>query len=631
MKEVKNLILILRDKKKMVSLKEICIKMNVSNGKAKSIIKEARSQLPENIAQIISKVGNGNGYSLFVYDDNELDSWLKKSSDKRNGFEEKEIRVFILLEKLLNNNRIKSEELMEELFVSRAQLTKDLKIVRSLLEKYDLKISSTPHYGLSIEGDEFKRRLCMTNYLQKDVHFDWNQVPFLSKILPDKTTEELREILYKNLNKYDYNISECAFNSLVIHLMVMLMRVMRDHDVSIDRKIIDFEDMELFELSKAILNNIEEKYNVAFGVDEQLYFTMQLTGKRYIKEEGNIVISDEIFGLVNKMLDELKRNYQMDLYDDFNLRIQLALHLIPLLKRVKYRINMNNPLLEDIKSKFAYEFDLALSCCNVINNLYKCNISEDEASYIAIYLGMAINNHDLACKNILLVCQSGKVGSTILKRQLLDRFPKYINKIETCMSIEIATKDLSNYDYVFSTVPITERIEIPIINIQCFLEDIDYKDIKSILTKKYFDFDKYFNERLFIKRLKGTTKEEIIIEMIQKINKYITLPSNFYDLIMKRENFAATDFGDKVALPHPSNPIDIKSFICMGILPKPVLWKKKKVQVVMLIVLQKNSSDSNQNFYKAITKFASQRELIDELVDNPSFEKLREIFEGMEM
>ena len=67
------------------------------------------------------------------------------------------------MELLNSNDYVKSEDLAEKMFISRAQISKDIKNVKEKLKPYDLKIISKPYHGMKIEGTELNIRKYITN------------------------------------------------------------------------------------------------------------------------------------------------------------------------------------------------------------------------------------------------------------------------------------------------------------------------------------------------------------------------------------------------------------------------------------------------------------------------------------
>ena len=77
---------------------------------------------------------------------------------------EREARIFFLLNSMLAEAYVKADDLAEKMFISRSQLTKDLRVIRELMKRYDLTLVSIPYHGLTVKGSELQKRLCMSDY-----------------------------------------------------------------------------------------------------------------------------------------------------------------------------------------------------------------------------------------------------------------------------------------------------------------------------------------------------------------------------------------------------------------------------------------------------------------------------------
>ncbi|MDZ7262616.1 MAG: PTS sugar transporter subunit IIA [candidate division KSB1 bacterium] len=66
------------------------------------------------------------------------------------------------------------------------------------------------------------------------------------------------------------------------------------------------------------------------------------------------------------------------------------------------------------------------------------------------------------------------------------------------------------------------------------------------------DLIRYFNENLFIPNLKAHTKEECLVELVQKFEeqKLIKSPEIVLEMLRKRETLGSTGIGKGIAIPH---------------------------------------------------------------------------------
>jgi lichenan operon transcriptional antiterminator len=94
--------------------------------------------------------------------------------------------------------------------------------------------------------------------------------------------------------------------------------------------------------------------------------------------------------LVNDILSEINRVYRINLNHDNELIYGLGLHLRSAMNRMRYKMNLRNPMVNEIKNNFPFSFELAIVASEVIQRKYAITINEDEIGYIAIHLAVAI-------------------------------------------------------------------------------------------------------------------------------------------------------------------------------------------------------------------------------------------------
>ena len=87
-------------------------------------------------------------------------------------------------------------------------------------------------------------------------------------------------------------------------------------------------------------------------------------------------------------------------------------------------------------------------------------------------------------KNVLLVCNLGRVSSTLLQHRYQEEFGDYINRIDTCSLNGIDQVDLKDYDLIISTIPLKKDVSIPVIEVTYFSTDDQNQIIKQNLEKE---------------------------------------------------------------------------------------------------------------------------------------------------
>lgn len=549
-------------------------------------------------------------------------------------------RIQYLLVYLLETEKwVKIEQLCEKFYISQSSLSKDLKEVRKYLACYSIQLESRPNYGLKIKGSEFDIRLCLVSIINdKDVALFYKKEDNIEDTI--ENLAHIKKILDQIFEETNFQIADISYQNLVFHIFTSLNRILRGHRVMlVENQLNQIKSKKEFFLAKRIMEEAYKLYGLDFKnlEEESAYIAIHLEAKRTIgfdKLNQNVVISDGINETVSLMLEEVKKIYYIDFFDDFDLRMMLALHLVPFNTRMEYDLVLRNPLLKDIKTQYTYAFNLAVVASDVLRQHFGKMIEEEEIGYFALHFNLALERKKkvLDKKNILIVCGTGRGTAQLLLFRFQENFGKYLDVIDTCDVLSVKNKDFSKIDYVVTTVPLTTSIPVPILEIKSLMGETDIKKVHRFLTKGENSFvEKYFTKDLFFSEVEVSTKEEAIQYMVNKI-QYLRadIPTDFYKAILKREKQATTEFGNLIAIPHPWKAMSEDTFVCVCILKKPIIWNEKKVQLIYMTSMETNSDRDLMIFYKVTSKLLVNRNYVEEIIQRKSFDFMIKLLKSIE-
>lgn len=141
---------------------ELANKVNCSLKTLQNTVKEMKIILEKYQLEIISMTSKG--YNLIIHDQQEYNDFkqLLLESDDKKDFNNQGYRITYILSTLLSDNHfVKADDLASQMYVSRSSVSSDLKIVKRVLEKYQLKIEHKPNYGMIVVGLEKDKRDCI--------------------------------------------------------------------------------------------------------------------------------------------------------------------------------------------------------------------------------------------------------------------------------------------------------------------------------------------------------------------------------------------------------------------------------------------------------------------------------------
>lgn len=606
--------------------------LGISEKTVRTRIKELEEEISDHGVVIISRPRYG--YCLKI---TELDLW---DEYKRKRYEENSAvpvdsneRIEYMLALLLSRTEyMKIEELCSFLYVSSKTLTNELKHVEYILDCFELKLGRKPYYGIRVEGKEFNKRCCILQNFYLSQKTFWG---ILKK--REEETVAIAGVLLELAENYEIRFTETAFQNTVLYIFLSISRMKKG--LFIIETILP-ESAGNVEYEVEISKRIYEKLNLLeLKIPEiEIYFTgVYIAGKRILEIENNyaanVVASENIDGLISKILEEIFLSYNIELRDDLNLRIMLIQHLIPMEIRLKYGIPMELVQGKGVKEKYILAYSMGQLASTILSEYFQKVIPEDEISCIAMYFAMALEENKMLQKrknNILLVCISGKASSRMLMYRFQKEFGDYINSLKICGMHELERVDFKEVDFIFTTVPIYKKVSVPIMEIHDFFESSEIMSIRRFLQVGDMSFlNKFYRKELFFRDVPGGNREEIIHEICARMSQTAELPEGFEESVLQRESFGSTDFGNLTAIPHPCRIMTKETLVAVAVLQDEIRWSSNMVRVVVLTSLKDERDEDTQKFYEITAKFLSDRVAVRSLIEVPTFENFEKIITAL--
>lgn len=192
--------------------------------------------------------------------------------------------------------------------------------------------------------------------------------------------------------------------------------------------------------------------------------------------------------------------------------------------------------------------------------------------------------------------------------------------------------DLSAYDLIVTTIPVTIDTEVPVIEASAYLYK---KDVKKILDALRGDDSIEEVKALFDKKLFIRSSEKIILERDNVLNKMIDdiVESKdinkkiYYEEVIKRENLTSTSLDNCVAIPHPLTQVNSDNFISVYLSTDSINWSGKKVNIVLLLNISDNiDKNISDNFFRFFSDFLNDNNKIYNAIKSNNLDEFMNIF-----
>lgn len=601
--------------------KEIGEEMELSSKTIRKEINHLNSVIKDKGAIIESKPGVGfifiikdeEKFKLFLKNDWYKYAYYQQEDGDKNLRYENILRLF-----LFSNSYIKQYELSEVFHVSESQINKDIPYIRQILESYGINLISRPYYGMKIEGDEKNIRLAIKNEIGED--------PILFE--DDKNRDlfiEIQKVIEDIDFGEDYYMPYVSFKNLVIHIYISILRIKQKKYVisskDFEEKIISSEE---FKIANDIVDILQEKLKIEIPNQELTYITMHLIAKNTISNQEKL--SNEILEISQEIIDEIYKVSKYDFRENIDFYFSLAMHLGPLINRIKYGFDMKNPVLSDIKEN-QVAFFIATIASNVISNHYNTRLSEDEIGYIALHIMTAMKYNSYQKKDILVVCGSGNSSAQILKSQLESRFFKQINKLDLTDVYKINQYDLDSYDFIVSSIDLDKKTKTPIVNVDILFKQKDIVNIQKELKRSGTEeIVKIFNNSVFIRDVNIKDMDEAFEIISNKAHKLTELSKGeIISQFIQREALGSTALVKYVALPHILQQVDTESFSVILIAKKPFIWDGEEVQLIYSLFVGKEPVDMSL-YYEKLGDFLVNNKAITKVIKVKNATEFMNIF-----
>lgn len=594
-------------------------KYQISTRTVQNDLKKIRQSLNDSKgAKLISKPSVGS--KLKIINDKDFQ---KNFLSKRVHLKAKESeRIQELFRLLVNQTSPLSKiQIAEKLYVSNSTLTNDLNKLSAMLEQDNLKITRNSHDGIKIVGAELNIRKCLLKF---GIYSSQN-----NNQEEDNTRKEIEKIIVNILIKHHCNISDNLFQNLIVHIEVSIKRIQSGFSLKDAKQKLVHEFHEGYQIANEIFVALEKRFYFKATTGEILNLAIYLQGKSdYVNYD---YVSKSVDQFIMQALIEIKDKFKVDFTQEINLRISLALHIMPLITRVEYDIQNDNVMLENIRESFPLAFDMAAYMGLLLQNKIGKKIKESEISYLAIYFNQYLNRNDhfTGSKNLLIITNLKRSEIVLLRERFITWFDKEISSINIVNITEAPGLNINSYDVIFTTNQTKLTDKLGAILISDFPNNEEYPKIKLAIdgfrTKKDL-LNLFSKDRFEFKDLNN--KDEALNEIISiSKNAVNEQKENLDKAVRLREQLGSSFFSNTIAFPHPISPISVSTFVSILLLKKPIQWDEdnNKVDLIILVSIEKNNSKAFQ-LWNYLSKIIQDKDFVEKLKKKPKFENFIEMF-----
>ena len=464
--------------KNPITISTIAEILNVSSRTVLREMPKIEEWLDENGFNFIKKPGVG----LIIdesLENQQLILELLEIENVQKEYSKEERKRIILSELLIAKEPLKLFYFTNQLKVSEGTLSNDLDGIEDWLKAFDIKLIRRQGVGIYLEGNEKNYRKVLSDILYRTLE-EKELIKLLKKSLNSSSSENSIEFSIENrmLNfidktiikgiekivseleeKFNFKLIDSDYIGLVVHISLAVQRIKNGEKISMDKSSLsELEILPEFAVATEITEKLEKVFTIEIPKDEIGYITMHLKGARLRlnKVENDIDLDNlDIKQISNYIITEVENDFNIEIINKQKLSKDIYNHLVPAISRMSMKLNIRNPLLENIKEQYSEIYHSCENACEILKKITKIDkIPESEVAYIAMHIAAAIEenlkNENLS---VVIACPTGVGTSKLLGVNIKKEFPNLDIK-NSISVINIDTKKLKDdgIDFIISTV-----------------------------------------------------------------------------------------------------------------------------------------------------------------------------------
>ena len=503
---MKQILQALLEEKEPISIKHLAEKTGISKRTVQRELESVNDVLLPYGMEFASKTGVG----VWLAGDEAARAGIlaeAASSDEYAASSKEDRRKRLVLEILREKTLRKLYYYSRKFGVSEATISTDLEAVEAWLSHQGLSMVRKPGSGIEVEGTEENYRRAIRFFIGENIDtklfrqlYDGDggenyaaslQKNHLGRLLDKEILRRVHECLEGMDNQRIDNLTEHAYDGLVIHLAIAINRILQQDVIQVtgewQEKMPRDED---YRLAEDIAAELEAEFEVSIPQLEIAYICLHLKGAKHEKiqfpgrEERMELADRELRQFVNDLIDAYDGQQAYLLKQDDEFMQGLFAHLQPTLVRLVHGMSIQNPVLADIKENYSEIYARCQRAAQVLADKVGRSVPEEEIGFLAVHFGAALvrlegRKEQIRKVQVAVVCSSG-IGLSRLMAAKLEKVFKDRLDMTTYGKPDITPAEEAKIDFIISSLRL-EDVQVPVVYVNPLLSEADIGEIRCLI------------------------------------------------------------------------------------------------------------------------------------------------------
>ena len=618
--------------------------LNQSSWVTASTISECINLSPRSISNYISEINVK--YDDLIFSSNKGYKVNKnKAVEILNTFPEGRIpgnynerKKYILEKLLLTQQTFTIDSLSHELCISPSTLHNEISRLRSDLADFQLHLR-IKNDKLTIIGQDRDKRRLVIELINEELENSSFSLEGIQQLFENADLKEIKKIVVKSLKYRGYFLDEYAMLNYILHIAVFI-ELKGNHSVANKNSpapTVNFKEIaspHIHQIIEDIIENLKQVYDQDFPQEEFFEVSLSMMTSAVTNHITKLklnqlddLVGEEIEELLFEIVNEVHNTYSINLKED-NFLIRFAFHLKNVIARAKNDISIRNSQFNKIKNDFPLIYVIAVFISNIINKKIHQTLSEDEIAYIALHIGVLMEEQKAYSEKISCVVLAPDIIT--IGRSVFKRLNTYFSESLLIANFIASADDLpedGSYELLLSTIDINPielnpELGTSYLLIDPFLSESSINNIfqkieevkqLKIRRKMIEQFKIFFRSDLFFYDYQFNTYTDAIETICDYMLEKNYVENNYKNEIYEHEQVSPSSYGN-IAIPHPLNNSAQSSVIAVSINPAPIEWGINNVNIVFMLSLQEEKRDQFKDIFDTITHLMSNKDFFNKIL-----------------
>lgn len=498
-------------------------------------------------------------------------------------------------------------DISDELFISESTFQSSvMPQVRALVRQFGLNVE-THDYRMTLTGREADKRKLLGHIATHNSYGYFTSTKTLENMFPGFDVQATLSSLIEICQRSDLFINDYALSNLLMHLLVIIIRLTSNNELSEVDGVIDGDGLveqlgqreQITHCAQRIAAYFEKQFGCAIPRTDfqQILLLLALSVERcdfgdLNREELAGIIDRDFVDMVLGILDECGERYNLPRFIDEPMRLQLVLHMFNAYQRAIYHVSYPNPLAAQIKSEYAPVYDMAVYIAHRFSTAMDVEVGENEIAFIAFHIGAYFEKFS---------APDGAITCTVIIEEYHDFARRLVDDLKAEFGDDISVVAVMSCDNYLADPPecdvVVTTIDVPVcggstkILIGPILTKQNVRKIRDRLCaiqerrRLYAQglLGRLLQPGLFMRNVDADDATSCIDRMGKLLAAQGLATPEYIADVHLRERVSSTAFTDSLAIPHAISVYPERSFIAVAHNDAPIPWGRHDVRFVLLI------------------------------------------------